>query len=244
LPTLNPIHLMFSIDNAQNRYFKRVVLYNKVKRQAFKDMAAHGDVAFRLQGQIAHLLTLGPKARIEAIMHDPAVAREARAGGRRRARQLRPLHREGAATFKRYVLFYGFMRYSLRTLLYTLPVKHPITVGGREARAAPQPGGEGPARQERAAVGVRVDLPGHEGRQEGADGVHRPGRPSGRKAPDDRAVAPEPGHEPAGRFGDGGPKAFGSFISPVLQIALNQMYGRNLFTPGITSRARRGGGGR
>lgn len=232
LPTLNPIHLMFSIDNAQNRYFKRVVLYNQVKRQAFRDMSAEGGVAFRLQAQIAHLLTLGPRARIEAIMRDPQLLeRHAQAVDNVLGNYVRYTARE-RSTFKRYVLFYGFMRYSLRTLLYTLPVKHPI-VASVVAKLAQLHNQEvrdliGKNAPPWVYASIYMDTKvGKGGHMRFTD----PAVQAGKKPPRTIGLARlNPVTNPLVDLATEGPKALGSFISPALQIALNQMYGRNLFT--------------
>jgi hypothetical protein len=126
---LNPIHLMFAADNAQNRYFKRVALYDEMRKQAFRDMARAGDNAFHLQGPLSEMLSLDPKGRIEAMLRDPEqVLKHAQAVDEVLGNYVRYTAKE-RRFLKRYVLFYGFMRYSLRMLFYTMPVKHPITMG-------------------------------------------------------------------------------------------------------------------
>jgi hypothetical protein len=233
LPTLNPVHLMFALDNAQNRYFKRVVLYNEAKRQAFRDMATEGGTAVRLQGQIAHLMTLGPKARIEAILRDPQLLeRHAQAVDNVLGNYVRYTAKE-RRTFKRYVLFYGFMRYSLRTLFYTLPVRHPIvaSVAAKLAelhnQEVTQLLGKGAPPWAYAAIYTGTRFNERTGKVEFTDPAVRSGKKPARSIGLGRL---NPVTNPLVDISTQGPKAFGAFISPVAQIALNQMYGKNMFT--------------
>jgi hypothetical protein len=125
LPAGNPIDLMFALDHTQTRYFKRTVLYNDLKRQAFRDMAAEGGAAFQLQGQISHMLTLGPKDRIEALIHQ-GDARAGRPARRRLHGQLRPVHREGTQHAQAVCPVLRVHALCAADAFYTLPVKHPI----------------------------------------------------------------------------------------------------------------------
>jgi hypothetical protein len=235
IPSLNPIHMMFALDNAQNRYFKRVVLYNRVKRQAFRDMTAAGGVAMRLQGQITHLFTLGPEQRIEAMIRDKQlIERHAQAVDDVLGNYIRYTALE-RKTLKRYVLFYGFMRYSLKTLFYTLPVKHPI-VAAVTAKLAEL------HNQEVKDLLGGTDTPwafskiftsdtrynSQTGKWEFSDPAIR----SGKKQPESIDLARlNPVTSPiVDALDSNDPRAFASFLPPVVQVALNQWWGKNVFT--------------
>lgn len=126
---MNPLDLMFRADNAQNRFFKRSVLYSEIKRDAYRRLGRDVGQLARAQQQVVNLLRLGPRERMDAILRNPrAIEKHAQAvldvlGDYTR---FTPDERR---ILKRGVLFYGFLRYSLRTVFYTLPVKHPIAAG-------------------------------------------------------------------------------------------------------------------
>lgn len=124
----NPLDLVFRADNAQNKFFKRAVLYNSVKREAYRKMGDDVGQLMRAQEHIANLFKLGPQERLRAIVEDPqALERHAQAT----LDVLGDYTRYTAAErkyLKRGVLFYGFLRYATRTLFYTLPVKHPVAL--------------------------------------------------------------------------------------------------------------------
>jgi hypothetical protein len=126
---LNPLDAVFRIDDAQNKAFKRTVLYSHVKRKAYADMGRNVGRLMQAQERVAGVMKLGPRERMAAILEDPAaLEQQAQAAldvlgdySRFTSRERRYL--------KRGILFYGFMRYAVRTAFYTLPVRHPIALG-------------------------------------------------------------------------------------------------------------------
>jgi hypothetical protein len=133
----NPMDLIFRGDNAQNAFFRRTLLYSSVKRAAFKDLGRKVGADFKTQEEIAKVLAIkDPEARMTAIVRNHRLFEEHASFvndilgdfSRYTARERR--------TLKRGILFYGFLRFSLRTLFYTLPVKHPLAaaVAGKLAQ--------------------------------------------------------------------------------------------------------------
>jgi hypothetical protein len=126
LKPLNPLDALFRVDNAQTNFFKRAVFYNKVKRQAYRRMNRNFGQMVREQTKLSNILGLGPeKAMSEIIAHPEQLEKAAKAtldvlGDYTNYTRL---ERRG---IRRVFLFYGFLRYALRTLFYTLPVKHPV----------------------------------------------------------------------------------------------------------------------
>jgi hypothetical protein len=123
----NPLDLIFRADNAQNNAFRKAVLYNKAKREAYQRMGTNARGIQRAQDRISHLLTLGPEEQIRSVLHDPK-AFEAH------ARHLKDFLGDYVTyTAKerriasRGIMFYGFLRFALRFTFWTMPVGHPTT---------------------------------------------------------------------------------------------------------------------
>jgi hypothetical protein len=228
LPTLNPIHAMFALDNVQNRYFKRVVLYNEVKRATFRDMANHGGEMWALQDRITHLLDLGPQERMRAIIDNPELIRKyGRVANDFLGDYARYTARE-RRYLKRNILFYGFLRYSVRTLFYTLPIKHPITLAAaaklsdlhRQEVMDLLGGDEAPWAFSKLYTDVRYD------KGKGKFLFNDPKHP---QAIDLARINPVT-NPIVDSLSSGDPKAFSGFLSPAAQVALNQVYGLDAFT--------------
>jgi hypothetical protein len=147
----NPLDLVFRADDAQNAFFRRAVLYSQVKRDAYRRMGAKIPELRDMQGRLIQIENLPPRERINRLLESPELVDSY-------ARKVDEFlgNWQRFSTFerrvmKRGVLFYGFMRYATRMLLYTAPIKHPIVasivaklaqlhteevadlVGGREA---------------------------------------------------------------------------------------------------------------
>lgn len=121
----NPLDLLFRVDNAQNNAFRRAVLYSQVKRDAYRRMGQNTKAIARLENRLTHIVTLGPEPQMKAILKNKA-ALERHAEHvdgvlgdytTYTARERRLLGRP--------VMFYGFLRHSLRFTFLTMPMKHP-----------------------------------------------------------------------------------------------------------------------
>lgn len=130
LADANPTRAMFRMDNAQNNLFRKTVLYNAAKRQAYTNLRRETGAAAAAQARVANLLRLRPgedvSAQIDRVLHNPQeVEKLAEHTNNILGDYLRFTSHE-RNTLKPAVMFYGFLRYALKTLFYTLPVKHPI----------------------------------------------------------------------------------------------------------------------
>lgn len=123
----NPLDAIFKADNKQNNLFRRAVLYNSVKKAAYKRMGENVGLAQKAQNRMAGILSLGPDEAMREIINNRSLF-EAHAKHVNdflgdyttyTARERRVLGRG--------VMFYGFMRFSLRFMFYTMPAKHPLT---------------------------------------------------------------------------------------------------------------------
>jgi len=122
----NPLDVLFRIDNAQNNAFRRAVLYSQVKRDAYKRMGGRMRAIQRDQDGLARILTLGPEDAMQAVLRDPAaLERHARHVNEFLGDYMTYTAKE-RRWYQRNVMFYGFLRHSLRLTFYTLPAKHPL----------------------------------------------------------------------------------------------------------------------
>lgn len=121
---------MFRLDDAQNRAFRRAVLYNAAKREAFARIRKEAGRAAEAQARVSNLLRVAPgetlALQVARVLDNP---KDIERLGEHVDRVLGDFVRYTAKErrqFKPFVMFYGFLRFSLRTLLYTLPVRHPL----------------------------------------------------------------------------------------------------------------------
>jgi hypothetical protein len=122
----NPLDAIFRADNAQNNFFRKSVLYTKVKRDAYASMGANVSRAQNIQFRLAHLLDLGPDDAMKKILADPKVfERHAHYVNDMLGDYMTYTYKE-RRILSRGVMFYGFMRFSLRFMFYTMPATHPI----------------------------------------------------------------------------------------------------------------------
>jgi hypothetical protein len=127
---LNPLTAFFKVDNAQNNYFRRAVLYNRVKREAFKQMGEDMGMAIRLQKQIldsVNLKSLGPEEQMRYLLSRRDLIEE-------HAKHVDSVLGNWTSytaferrVMSRFLIFYGFIRFSTKLTFYTMPMKHPLT---------------------------------------------------------------------------------------------------------------------
>jgi hypothetical protein len=210
----NPMNLLFRADDAQNKFFKRAVLYSHAKREAYAKMGRDVGQLAAAQERATHLLRLPPTDLLDAIVKDPqALERQAQAALDVLGDYSRYTARE-RATLKRSVLFYGFLRYAVRTAFYTLPVKHPVAAAltaelanlhNDEVRDL-LGGPEAPWAYSRIFFGKGDHL----------------------RSVDLARINPV--SNPLLDVSQEGPKALGSLISPVAAAVADQVYGTKAFT--------------
>jgi hypothetical protein len=122
----NPLDVLFRIDQAQNNAFRKAVLYNRVKRDAYRRMGGRVKAMQAEQSRLSKILGMGPEAQMKALLDDPKVIeRHARAVNDMLGDYMTFTTRE-RRVLNRSIMFYGFLRFSLRYVFYTMPVKHPV----------------------------------------------------------------------------------------------------------------------
>lgn len=130
LTDLDPRQQIFRFDNWQNNHFRRIVLYNEIKRQAYRDLIANTGRAQVALRAVSDMLRIRPHeelaAQMDRILANPErVDKAASYVNDVLGDYLRFTHRE-RTMIKPTIMFYGFMRYATKTLFYTLPIKHPL----------------------------------------------------------------------------------------------------------------------
>lgn len=123
---LNPLDAIFRADNAQNNFFRRGVLYSQVKRDAYKRMGENATKIQNVQSRMSHLLDLGPDEMMKKVIDDPQVFERHAQYVNDFLGDYRTYTARERRIFGRSVMFYGFLRFSLRFMFYTMPATHPI----------------------------------------------------------------------------------------------------------------------
>lgn len=123
---LNPLELMAAFDRTQNNAHRIVAGYTLAKSAAVKRMGAGMAAADKAQLKVVHMLAMPPHAQLSALARDKATLVE---HGERVADWMGDYTTMTAFERKvlnRSIMFYPYMRYSLKLVFYTLPVKHPV----------------------------------------------------------------------------------------------------------------------
>lgn len=122
----NPLDLLFRGDNAQNNAFRKAVLYSQAKRDAYRRMGQNAAAMQKLQDRIAGLFTLGPKEQLKAVVRDQRAIEQHAQHVLDFLGDYSTYTASERRLLGRSVMFYGFLRYSLKFTFYTMPVGHPI----------------------------------------------------------------------------------------------------------------------
>lgn len=123
---LNPLDALFRLDNAQNNFFRRAVLYNKLKRQAYERMGKNMSVMMHAQDKLLGAAPKDAKAIIDSLVNNRAELEK----GAEAVRDFLGDYTTKTAKERRWldrnIMFYGYLRFSLKFAFYTMPVKHPV----------------------------------------------------------------------------------------------------------------------
>ena len=124
----NPLTMMFRADNAQNNFFRRAVLYNSVKREAYRNMGRDMGQIKRIQAQVMDSLkgSLGDKeAMLKLLTNQKSLERHAEHLDSLLGNWMTYTNAE-RRVFSRFTMFYGFLRFSTKLTFYTMPIHHPV----------------------------------------------------------------------------------------------------------------------
>ena len=123
----NPIRAMFKAEDLQSNFFRHMTYYSAAKRTALHNITSDMGPATAAAAKLNHALNIGPKDEMSRLLQSQHAAEEL---GRYTINMMGDYARftshERKYLNNRAVLFYSFLRHATRTLLYVLPVKHPI----------------------------------------------------------------------------------------------------------------------
>jgi uncharacterized membrane protein YgcG len=123
----NPLDAMFKADEAQNNFFRKTLFYSKAKRTLYGRMGSAWKGADKAQQRIVDkVFRLPPDEQIAALAKNADLFET-------HAKHVR----DWLGDYTRYsnaerkllganVLFYGYLRFSLRFAFYTMPIEHPV----------------------------------------------------------------------------------------------------------------------
>jgi hypothetical protein len=123
----NPLDALFKADNTQNNFFRKAVFYNRVKREAYQNMGREATKAIAAQRRIVDtMMARAPDDAMRALLKDGRqIEKHAQAVNDFLGNWSTYTARE-RRLFSRSVMFYGFMRFSVKLAFYTMPVEHPL----------------------------------------------------------------------------------------------------------------------
>jgi hypothetical protein len=124
---MNPLDAMFRVDEAQNNFFRKTLFYNKARKAAYRRMGSNWRGSSRgIERLTDRVLGKPPDRMAQAIaQHGPEFEQVAKHVKSFLGDYLSfsPAER---FLLSRNVMFYGYLRFSLRFVFYTMPVGHPI----------------------------------------------------------------------------------------------------------------------
>lgn len=124
---VNPLNLMFRADEAQNNFFRRVLFYDKSRKAAYRRMGhSWRGIDTATTRLVDRVLARPPLEQANLIArHGAEFEKVAKHVNDFLGDYLRftPAER---FLLQRNVMFYGYLRYSLRFTFYTMPIGHPI----------------------------------------------------------------------------------------------------------------------
>jgi hypothetical protein len=124
---MNPLDAMFRADEMQNNFFRRTLFYSKAKKAAYRRMGSNVRGIGRSMDRLMNDVLAKDPARLgQAIAtHGPEFERAAKQTKDFLGDYLSFTPAERFLLSSN-VMFYGYLRFSLRFAFYTMPVGHPI----------------------------------------------------------------------------------------------------------------------
>lgn len=127
----NPLDYLFRFTHYEADKFRRALLYKQMEREAYTDMGAAAGGAMKLLEPLHQAFNVNRASRsAQARIADISKSRELMEEfGTHVDRMMGNYTRFGPkerAFLERNIMFYGFLRFSLRFSLWTMPTRHPI----------------------------------------------------------------------------------------------------------------------
>lgn len=123
----NPLDFMFRLDEGQNNFFRKTLFYSKAKRTAYRNMGRGVRGAMDTQGDIVErVFRKPPQEQLKAITENQELFERHADHVRKWLGDYTRFSNAERKVLQGHVLFYGYLRFSLRFAFYTMPVQHPI----------------------------------------------------------------------------------------------------------------------
>ena len=128
---LNPLDVLFRLDNWQNNQFRRAVLVNRAKRDAYARMGENVALQQRILDRVTGHLAPGrlPEEKIRGLLQDRQLLERYAESVREFLGDYQTYTTRERRLLNRNIMFYGFLRFSLRFTFYTMPVRHTTMAG-------------------------------------------------------------------------------------------------------------------
>lgn len=123
---LNPMDWLFRADAANNKFFREAVAWNELKRVAYERMGRDIGGIGRDMRTVERLWSGPPAEVVRKLVSDPQVIDRIATRVNDVLGDWTTFTARERHLFEQNVMFYGFLRFSLRFALWTLPFKHPL----------------------------------------------------------------------------------------------------------------------
>jgi hypothetical protein len=208
----NPLDALFRVDNMQNNLFRKAVLYNRISRDTYRKLGDEVGTMQALQERIMRIAKLPPEKQIKELVNNREAVESYAKSVNDFLGDFSTYTAAQRRYFQRYVMFGGFLRFSLRLAFKTMPIEHPLMTGimGRL--------GQLQSEETRKLLGGDA-LPWQLGKYYWNDDGTLKSINVGRLNPFLNQVT-----------NISGIKDLGGVLPPFAQAALNQIYGTSMFT--------------
>jgi hypothetical protein len=123
----NPLDAMFRMDEAQNNFFRKVLFYSKAKKDAYRRMGKNWSAIDEAQGNlIERVFKLPPHEQVSAVAANADLFAKHADHVREWLGDYTRFSNSERKLLSANVMFYGYLRFSLRFAFHTMPVRHPI----------------------------------------------------------------------------------------------------------------------
>jgi hypothetical protein len=123
----NPFDVLFKADVGQTNFWRKAVWYSKARRESYRRMSHNYKRSYQLIDRLtAGVLTKKPERLVQEYAKHGAEFESAAKHVRDFLGDYMNYTPSERLFLSRHLMFYGWLRHSLRFLFYTMPVGHPI----------------------------------------------------------------------------------------------------------------------
>lgn len=122
---LNPLELMARADRTNNNIFRIAAGYSLAKRDAIRRMGESMGAADKAQLKLTSIMAKPPAEQLKALAADKQVLEDHANAVADWMGDYTTMTAAERKVINRMAMFYPYLRYSLRLMFYTMPLKHP-----------------------------------------------------------------------------------------------------------------------